>query len=146
MSGLENLYREVILDHARARHGFGLHDGAAADSHQVNPTCGDEVTVQLHVGENGEIGEITWEGQGCAISQASTSILASLVHGDDPELLRHRIDAFRELMQSRGEVEGDEELLGDAVVFQGASRYVARVKCAMLGWVAAEDALATIAR
>jgi nitrogen fixation NifU-like protein len=144
VSGLEDLYREVILDHARSPHGFGLHEGAAADSHQVNPTCGDEVTVQLHMSESGDIGEISWEGHGCAISQASTSILASLVHGDDPELLRRRVAAFRELMQSRGEAEGDEDLLGDAVVFQGASRYVARVKCAMLGWVATEDALARL--
>ncbi len=146
MSGLEDLYREVILDHARERHGFGLHEGAAAHSHQVNPTCGDEVTVQLHLDGAGGIAELTWEGQGCAISQASVSILAGLVHDDDPELLRRRIAAFRELMQSRGEVEGDEELLGDAVVFQGASRYVARVKCAMLGWVAAEHALAALSR
>ena len=144
MSGLEDLYREVILDHARSPKGFGLHDGAAAESHQINPTCGDEVTVQLHRDEtNGTIGELAWEGHGCAISQASASVLAGLVHDDDPELLGRRIAAFRELMQSRGELEGDEELLGDAVVFQGASRYVARVKCAMLAWVAAEDALAT---
>ena len=143
MSGLEDLYREVILDHSRRPKGFGLHDGAAAESHQVNPTCGDEITVQLHRRESdGAIDEISWEGHGCAISQSSASILAGLVHGDDPELLQRRIDAFRELMRSRGELEGDEELLGDAIVFQGASRYVARVKCAMLAWVAAEDALA----
>ena len=145
MSGLEDLYREVILDHSRSPHGYGVHDGAAAESHQVNPTCGDEVTVQLHLGDGGHgIHELAWEGHGCAISQSSASILAGLVKDDDPGLLRQRIDAFRELMQSRGEVEGDEDLLGDAVVFQGASRYVARVKCAMLAWVAAEAALATL--
>jgi nitrogen fixation NifU-like protein len=108
----------------------------------VNPTCGDEITLRLHQRDtDGAIENISWEGHGCAISQSSASILAGLVHGDDPALLHRRIEAFRELMRSRGEVDGDEDLLGDAVVFQGASRYVARIKCAMLAWVAAEDAL-----
>lgn len=144
-TGLEDLYREVILDHAKHRHGFGLLEHAAAESRQINPTCGDEVTVQLQRRDGASaIGAITWEGSGCAISQSSASILASLVHGDEPALLRDRIAAFRELMHSRGAIEGDERLLGDAVVFQGASRYLARVKCAMLPWVAAEAALATL--
>jgi nitrogen fixation NifU-like protein len=139
---LEDLYRETIMDHARAPHHFGLREGAAAESHQLNPTCGDEVTVRLHTNAAGDrVESLSWEGHGCAISQASASLLSDLVVDLTTVDLSHRIDEFREMMRSRGAVEGDEELLGDAVVLSGASRYVARVKCAMLSWVAAEDAL-----
>lgn len=144
-TGLQDLYRELILDHSKHPHGRHLVDGAIAQSHQVNPTCGDEVTLQLQPGVDGRIREITWEGHGCSISQASASILASVVDDDTPEHLSERIESFRAMMHSRGQLEGDEDLLGDAVVFQGASRYVARVKCAMLPWVAAEAALRTLA-
>ncbi|MFB2584237.1 Fe-S cluster assembly sulfur transfer protein SufU [Herbiconiux liukaitaii] len=142
---LETLYQQVILDHAKEKHGFGLRDGAAGESHQVNPTCGDEVTLRVHRSAEGTdpmmVESISWEGQGCSISQASASVLADLVHElPEPELTR-RIDAFRELMQSKGALEGDEELLGDAVALSGVSRYVTRIKCAMLPWVALEHAL-----
>jgi len=143
-TGLQDLYRELILDHSKHPHGRGLHDGALAQSHQINPTCGDEITLQLQPGSDGLIGEITWEGHGCSISQASASILASVVDDDSPGQLSERIESFRTMMHSRGQLSGDEDLLGDAIVFQGASRYVARVKCAMLPWVAAEAALAGI--
>ena len=143
-TGLQDLYRELILDHSKHPHGRHLVDGAIAQSHQVNPTCGDEVTLQLQPGIDGRIREITWEGHGCSISQASASILASVVDDDTPAHLSERIESFRIMMHSRGQLEGDEDLLGDAVVFQGASRYVARVKCAMLPWVAAEAALRTL--
>jgi nitrogen fixation NifU-like protein len=142
---LEDLYRETIMDHARAPHHYGLRDGAAAESHQLNPTCGDEVTVRVHVDEaSGRISSLSWEGHGCAISQSSTSLLTDIVDDLEVDDLRHRIGEFREMMRSRGAVEGDEDLLGDAVVLQGASKFVARVKCAMLGWVAVEDALAKL--
>lgn len=141
MSGLEALYTELVMDHARTPEGKGLADGAAAESHQYNPTCGDEVTLRLHLDADGRVERVSWDGHGCTISQASASMLASLVEHEDPTRLRERIDGFREMMRSRGQLAGDEELLGDAVVFQSASRYVARVKCAMLAWVAAEAAL-----
>ena len=143
---LETLYQQVILDHAKEKHGFGLRDGASGESHQVNPTCGDEVTLRVHRSaegtEPGGVESISWEGQGCSISQASASVLADLVHELPEEDLRERIDAFRALMQSKGALEGDEELLGDAVALSGVSRYVTRIKCAMLPWVALEHALA----
>lgn len=139
-SGLGGLYQEVILDLARRPHAKGLEDGAASSSHQINPTCGDEVTLQLHVAD-GRIDRIRWDGDGCAISQSSASILADLAPGLTAEGLQVRIDAFRVAMRSKGRIEPDEELLGDAVVLGGVSRYTARVKCAMLAWVAAEDAL-----
>ncbi|WP_375389339.1 Fe-S cluster assembly sulfur transfer protein SufU [uncultured Amnibacterium sp.] len=139
-TGPGGLYQEVILDLARRPHAKGLEEGAAASSHQVNPTCGDEITLQLH-GDGGRIDRIRWDGDGCAISQSSASILADLAPGLSGDELLVRIEAFRTAMRSKGRIEPDEDLLGDAVVLGGVSRYTARVKCAMLAWVAAEDAL-----
>ncbi|MFS0911950.1 Fe-S cluster assembly sulfur transfer protein SufU [Microbacterium sp. 179-I 3D2 NHS] len=141
MSDLQNLYQELILDHSRTPHGYGLREAVAAQSHQVNPTCGDEVTLQVHRGADGRVEAIAWEGHGCAISQASASLLAELAEGLSVDDLGVRIAAFREAMRSRGRIEPDEALLGDAAALGGVSKYVARVKCAMLAWVAAEDAL-----
>jgi nitrogen fixation NifU-like protein len=135
------MYQQVILDHAREKHGFGLREDAAGSSHQINPTCGDEVTLHVHRAADGGVESISWEGQGCSISTASASVLADLAGGLSDVQAHERIDAFRELMHSKGQLEGDEELLGDAVVLSGVSRYVARIKCAMLPWVAFEDAL-----
>ena len=142
-SEMQNLYQQVILDHSRRPHGFGLTAGAVASSHQVNPTCGDEITLELHLEQGTDvISSLNWTGQGCAISQASASLLTDLAAGLTLADLNTRIDAFRTAMRSRGTIEPDEDLLGDAVVLGGASRYVARVKCAMLAWVAAEHAIA----
>jgi len=142
-AGLEGLYQQLILDHSRSPKGVGLRGDAAASSHQVNPTCGDEITLELHV-EGDVVSAIRWEGHGCSISQASASLLSELASGLTASELTTRVDAFREAMRSRGTIEPDEELLGDAVVLGGVSRYVARVKCAMLAWVAAEHALAQL--
>ena len=140
-SDLQNLYQELILDHSRTPHGYGLRDAVRSQSHQVNPTCGDEITLQVHRADDGTIEAIAWEGHGCAISQASASLFAELVEGMPQADVERRIDVFRETMRSRGKIEPDPELLGDAAALGGVSRYVARVKCAMLAWVAAEDAL-----
>ncbi len=138
---MQNLYQELVLDHSRTPYGFGLRDEVAAQSHQLNPTCGDEVTLQVHRGADGAVEAIAWEGHGCAISQASASMLAVLAEGLTVAELEQRIAVFREAMRSRGKIAPDEELLGDAAALGGVSRYVARVKCAMLAWVAAEDAV-----
>jgi nitrogen fixation NifU-like protein len=140
-SELEELYREVILDHSRRPHGRGLTGGTPASSHQINPTCGDEVTFELHLDDAGAIADGRWDGHGCAISQASASLLSDVVPGLRPEELASRIAGFREALRSRGEIAPDEELVGDAAALAGVARYPARVKCAMLAWVAAEDAL-----
>jgi len=145
MSDLQNLYQELILDHSRTPYGFGLREEVAAQSHQLNPTCGDEVTLQLHRAADGTIEAVAWEGHGCAISQASASLFAELVEGLTVDEVEVRIAAFREAMRSRGKIQPDEELLGDAAALGGVSKYVARVKCAMLAWVAAEDALHKLA-
>jgi nitrogen fixation NifU-like protein len=142
MSDLQGLYQELVLDHSRTPHGFGLRGEVAAQSHQLNPTCGDEITLQVHRADDGTVEAIAWEGHGCAISQASASMLAVLAEGLSAEELAARIATFREAMRSRGRIEPDEELFGDAAALGGVSKYVARVKCAMLAWVAAEDALA----
>lgn len=140
-SDLQGLYQELILDHSRAPYGYGLREPIAAQSRQLNPTCGDEITLQMHRAPDGTIEAVAWEGHGCAISQASASLFAELVEGMPEAEVIKRIDAFREAMRSRGRIEPDPELLGDAAALGGVSKYVARVKCAMLAWVAAEDAL-----
>lgn len=151
MSGLDGLYQEVILDHARRRAGEGLTDPApghgAGESHQYNPTCGDEITVRVELapavrGAEPVVERISWEGQGCSISMAAASVLAETAPGLTRPEVEELIEAFRVLLRSRGSVAPDEEVLGDAAAFAGVSRFVARVKCAMLGWVAAEEALA----
>ena len=138
---LQGLYQELILDHAKTPSGTGLLDAPGGQSHQLNPTCGDEITLQVHLAEDGTVGQVRWEGHGCAISQASASLLSELAEGLTTAELTERIGAFRAAMQSRGRIQPSEELFGDAVALGGVSRYVARVKCAMLAWVAAEDAL-----
>ncbi len=143
MSDLESLYREVILDHSRFPRGRGLVDEPIAESHQLNPTCGDEVTVRLHADATASrLACVSWTGNGCAISQASASLMYEVLVALSPQEVTARIAAFRELMHSKGQSEGDEELLGDAVALAGVSKYVARIKCASLAWVAVEDALA----
>ncbi len=144
-SELEQLYQEVILDHSRRPHGRGLEGDTLAHSHQINPTCGDEITLELHLdAATGTLTSARWEGHGCAISQASASLFTDVVPGLTPAELGERIEGFRTAMRSRGTIEPDEELLGDAFALAGVSRYTARVKCAMLAWVAAEDALTHI--
>lgn len=146
MSDLEQMYQQVILDHAKARHGAGLVvlDGVSVgESHQVNPTCGDEIT--LRVGLDGDkLASLSWEGQGCSISQASASILSELMDGADLRTADETMEAFMALMHHRGELLGDErdDLLDDATAFVGVGKYPARIKCALLSWVALRDAIA----
>jgi nitrogen fixation NifU-like protein len=152
MSGLDGLYQELILDHSKHPHGKGLSDaaGRAGTSHQRNPICGDEVTLRVRIDEDGDvIRDVTWDGAGCSISQASASMLAVLVadaveeHGGMPREEAVRLIAgFREALRSRGSIELDEETFADAAALSGVGKYTARVKCAMLAWVALEDALA----
>lgn len=145
MSGLESLYQELILDHSKRKVGFGLadEDGRSATSHQHNPLCGDDITLRLRLADDGEtVRDVTWEGSGCSISQASASMLAELVEGMPRAEASTLIDGFREALRSRGTIELDEDVYLDAAALSGVSKYVARVKCAMLAWVALEDDLA----
>ncbi|WP_458116757.1 Fe-S cluster assembly sulfur transfer protein SufU [Arthrobacter sp. D2-10] len=146
-SELESLYQQIILDHAKRRVGQGPTDpasgpsaSATGESHQLNPICGDEVTLRVWL-EDSRIERVAWSGAGCAISMASASVLTELVSGSPRDEMMEQLDRFRELMRSRGTVEPDEEVLGDAAAFAGVSRFPARVKCAMLAWVALEEAV-----
>ncbi|MBB2939242.1 nitrogen fixation NifU-like protein [Amycolatopsis bartoniae] len=137
---LESMYQEIILDHYKNPHGRGLRDPYDGESFQVNPTCGDEVTLRLKL-DGEKVADVSYEGQGCSISQASTSVLTDLVVGRPVGEALKTMDAFVELMQGRGQVEPDEDVLEDAVAFAGVAKYPARVKCALLGWMAFKDAL-----
>lgn len=139
---LEQMYQEVILDHYRNPQLSGLREPFGAEVHHVNPTCGDELTLRLELGPDGQtVEDISYEAQGCSISQASTSMMASLLVGKPVEEALEIFEGFHEMISSRGKVDGDEDLLDDAVALQGVSQYPARVKCALLGWMAFKDAL-----
>jgi nitrogen fixation NifU-like protein len=141
---MDSMYQDIILDHYKHPHHRGLPEHFDAEVHHVNPTCGDEVTLRVRL-VDGTIAELGWAGEGCSISQASTSVMSELVVGkpvDEAVALQQR---FLELMQSQGHAElteADEEALDDAVAFEGVSKYPARVKCALLGWMAMTSAVA----
>jgi nitrogen fixation protein NifU and related proteins len=142
---MESMYREIILDHYKHPQHRGLPAAYDAEVHHVNPTCGDEVTLRVRLADDGTIADLGWEGEGCSISQASTSVMSGLVVGKPIENALALQQKFLELMQSRGEAEltdADEDELDDAVAFEGVSKYPARVKCALLGWMAMKSAIA----
>ena len=154
---MEQLYQQVILDHSKRPTGKGLEPLdptlPGGESHQVNPTCGDEVTMRVNVSGEGEdqiVSSVTWDGQGCSISQASISVLTELVVGHKVSEATKVAEIFRDLMNTRGKgfpeddesAEEKEELLGDATAFTGVSQFPARIKCALLGWSALKDTFA----
>ncbi len=142
---LQSLYQEIILDHYKAPHHAGLREPFEAEVHHVNPTCGDEVTLRVHM-TDGVVADVSYDAEGCSISQASTSVLTDLLIGKDVDEAMMIHDAFVELMQSRGTVEPDEDVLEDGVAFAGVAKFPARIKCALLGWMAWKDAVAQAAR
>ncbi|MDJ0394917.1 SUF system NifU family Fe-S cluster assembly protein [Rhodococcus sp. G-MC3] len=141
---MEQMYQEVILDHYKHPHGRGLREPFGAEVHHVNPTCGDEVTLRVHIDEAGTVADVSYDGQGCSISQAATSVLTDQVVGLSISEALKTVDAFSEMVGSRGSVEGDEDVIGDGIAFAGVSKYPARVKCALLGWMAFKDAVVRI--
>jgi nitrogen fixation NifU-like protein len=136
---LDNLYQEVILDHYKNPQNKKLSATYDAQVHRVNPSCGDEIDLNITL-KDGLVEAITWDGVGCSISQASVSILTDLLIGKSIDGAYKIYDEFVALMQSKGTVTGDEELLEDAVALAGVSKYPARIKCALLGWMAFKDA------
>lgn len=136
---LDNLYQEVILDHYKNPQHKKLSPTFDAQVHHINPSCGDEITLNLSL-DGEKIVNVSWDGVGCSISQASVSILSDLVLGKTLAQAQQISDAFMELMQSKGTQTGDENLLEDAVALAGVSQYPARIKCALLGWMAFKDA------
>jgi nitrogen fixation protein NifU and related proteins len=146
---LESMYQEIILDHYRNPHHKGLREPFDAEVHHVNPTCGDEVTLRVDVDETAGdtvIRDISYDGQGCSISQASASVMADLLVGKTVAEARTIQETFLTLMQSRLDApdyaEEHEDVLEDAVAFAGVAKFPGRVKCALLSWMAWKDATA----
>ncbi len=140
---LESMYQEIILDHYRNPHHKGLRDPHDAEVYHVNPTCGDEVKMRValkDVGGEQVVEDVSYDSLGCSISQASASVMSDLVIGKPVSEAMRIGDAFLELMQSKGQGKPDEDLLEDAVAFAGVSKYPARIKCALLPWMAWKDA------
>jgi nitrogen fixation NifU-like protein len=136
---LENLYQEIILDHYRHPRGKGLREPFQAQVHHVNPTCGDEITLRVDV-RDGVVQDISYDAMGCSISQASTSVMYEQFVGRPLDEVWPVFEAFVTLIEGRGKVEPDEDVLGDGIAFAGVAAYPARVKCALLGWMAFKDA------
>ena len=136
---LDSLYQEVILDHYKHPLHKGLSVEKTVQVHHVNPSCGDEIPLNILLVDD-LVKDLTWDGVGCSISQASTSIMSDLVVGKSLDQAFLILDSFSELMASKGSITGDEALLEDGVALAGVSKFPARVKCALLGWMAFKDA------
>lgn len=140
---LEQMYQDVILDHYKHPQHRGLREPFGAQVFHVNPICGDEVTLRVALSDDGEtVVDVSYDGQGCSISQAATSVLTQQVIGQSVGDALKTVTAFGEMISSRGTIEGDEDVLGDGIAFAGVAKYPARVKCALLGWMAFKDAVA----
>jgi nitrogen fixation NifU-like protein len=136
---LDSLYQEIILDHYKSPHHAGLRDPFEAEVHHVNPTCGDEVTLRVHL-DGQTVADVSYDAVGCSISQAATSVMADLVIGKTvPQALAVQ-ESFLGVMQGKGQVEPDEDVLEDGIAFAGVAKFPARVKCALLPWMAWKDA------
>ena len=134
------LYQEIILDHYKNPHGAGLREPYEAEVHHVNPTCGDEITLRIHVADN-TIVDVSYDSEGCSISQASASVLNDLLIGKSVEEAMSVHEEFTALMQGRGRIEPNEDTLEDGIAFAGVAKFPARVKCALLSWMAWKDAV-----
>ena len=138
---LDTLYQEIILDHYKHPHHRGLREPYDVEVHHVNPTCGDEVTLRVHlVGET--VVDVSYDALGCSISQAAASVMTDLVIGRSLEEATALHEDFLALMQGKGEP--DEDRLEDGVAFAGVAKFPARIKCALLPWMAWKDATAQV--
>ena len=138
---VEEMYQDIILDHYRAKHHSGLREPYGAEVHHVNPSCGDELTLRVAL-DGDRIGDVSYAGEGCSISQASSSVMTDLVIGRSVDEAMGTFSVFKDMMESQGRIEPDEDVLEYAIAFAGVSQFPARVKCAMLSWMALRDALA----
>ena len=136
---VDRLYQEIILDHYKHPHGRGLREPFQGEAHHVNPTCGDEVDVRVHL-DGGVIDDLSHDGLGCSISQAAASVMYDVVNGRSVDDALKRTEAFTAMVAGRDGGEPDEELLEDGVAFAGVAKYPARVKCALLPWMAFKEA------
>lgn len=134
---LENMYQEIILDHYKHPHGKGLAEQFDAEVHHVNPTCGDEITLRVTRNEDGKL-QVSYDSMGCSISQASASIMFDQINNQDFEFGEAAVEHLVAMLQRT--VEADEDVLGDGIALAGVAQYPARVKCALLAWMAWKDA------
>ena len=144
---LNALYQEIILDHYKHPHHKGLREPYEAEVHHVNPTCGDEVTLRVHLEDTDDgarVSDVSYDAIGCSISQAAASVMTDLLIGRKVEEALSVHDEFLTLMQGKGQVEPDEEVLEDGIAFAGVAKFPARVKCALLAWMAWKDATAQV--
>src|SRR5919112_2340237 len=147
---LDALYQEIILDHYKNPHHRGLREPYEAEVHHVNPTCGDEVTMRVHLVPSDDdpsqmlVGDVSYDAEGCSISQAATSVMTDLVIGKPLSEALAVHESFLTLMQGRGTVEPDEDVLEDGIAFAGVAKFPARVKCALLSWMAWKDATSQV--
>ena len=137
---VDSLYQEIILDHYKNPHHRGLREPFDAEVRHLNPTCGDEITLRVQL-DGDTVKDVSYDSEGCSISQASASVMTDLVIGKDLQTATATADEFLELMQSKGQLEPDEDVLEDAIAFAGVSKYPTRVKCALLAWMAWRDAV-----
>ncbi|MBI4236491.1 MAG: SUF system NifU family Fe-S cluster assembly protein [Chloroflexi bacterium] len=128
--GLEDLYRDLILDHYRRPRNKGVAEGAQIDLHQNNPLCGDEIRLTIRL-RDGRIEDVEFLGQGCSISQSSASMMTERIKGLPVQEADKLAAAFRQMMRGG---EADENRLGELMALQGVSRYPVRIKCAVLAW------------
>ncbi len=138
---VDALYQEIILDHYKHPQGAGLRDDFDAEVHHVNPTCGDEITLRVHL-DGTIMRDVSYHAEGCSISQASASVMYDLIVGKSVDEDLATLEVFQELMQGRGQVEPNEDVLEDGIAFAGVAQFPARVKCALLSWMAWKDAVA----
>lgn len=140
---LDSLYQEIILDHYKNPLNKGLREPFEAEVHHVNPTCGDELTLRVHL-EGNTVADVSYDAVGCSISQASTSVMTDLLIGKSVDDAMTVLGEFQELMAGKGQVEPDEEVLEDGIAFAGVAKFPARIKCALLGWMAWKDAVSSV--
>ena len=131
MSDLDDLYKEVILDHYRKPRNRGRMEEAEVHLHRDNPLCGDEIDLFIDI-TDGRVTNVGFEGKGCSISQASISMMTEKLKGMSVEEAEGLANTFKQMMQ--GESPEDTDSLGDLVALQGVQKYPVRIKCAMLGW------------
>ena len=135
---LDDLYKEVILDHYKSPRNKRELPGAELNCSKNNPLCGDEITIHAHLND-GRVAEVTFEGQGCSISQASASMLTEAMQGKSLDEAGFLTDEFRSMMQ--GGADPDEEEFGDLIALKGVVKYPVRIKCAVLAWDVFQEAL-----
>ena len=140
---VESMYQEIILDHYKHPQNKGLREPFEVEVRHLNPTCGDEITLRVHL-DGDTVADVSYDSEGCSISQASASVMSDLVIGKNIRDALSVQEEFVRLMQSKGELEPDEDVLEDAIAFAGVARYPARVKCALLAWMAWKDATAQV--